>query len=424
MFSNLTFTKTIFLTFLVFTLLFAFIACGEDEVVVTTTTTDEVEEIKIIEKSTPYPEKEVEKSIAEIAVDGGFNTLVAALDAADLVETLSGDGTFTVFAPTDEAFAALPEGMLEGLLADPDALKQILLYHVVGDVVMAETVVTLDETETLEGSTVAIDVVDGNVFLNDSQVTSTDIEASNGVVHVINKVLVPGMEEAVSNDTVEDVKSIAEVAVAGGFNTLVAALSAAELVETLSGDGSFTVFAPTDEAFAALPEGMLEGLLADTEALTQILLYHVVGDVVKAETVVTLDEAETLAGTNISIEVVDGNVFVNDSKVTSTDIEASNGVIHVIDKVLVPGTDETGNNKEIIDSQIPNFVVYEYNDAETDYTFRRLVIRDIIESTLEKSNTKSQISQQIPVGIYETSQVQLSSVIPLGLIEAQIPQVF
>ena len=423
MFSNLTFTKTIFLTFLVFSLLFALIACGEEEVVVTTTA-DDVEEIKIIEKSTPYPEKEVEKSIAEIAVDGGFNTLVAALDAADLVETLSGEGTFTVFAPTDEAFAALPDGMLEDLLADPNTLKQILLYHVVGDVVMAETVVTLDNAETLEGSTVAIEVVDGNVFLNDSQVTSTDIEASNGVVHVIDKVLVPEMEEAVSNDVVEDVKSIAEVAVAGGFNTLVAALSAADLVETLSGDGAFTVFAPTDEAFAALPEGMLEGLLADTEALTQILLYHVVGDVVKAETVVTLDEAETLAGNKVSIEVVDGNVYVNDSKVTSTDIEASNGVIHVIDKVLVPGMDEMGSNKELIDSQIPNFVVYEYSDPETDYTFRRLVIRDIIESTLEKSNTKSQISQQIPVGIYETSQVQLSSVIPLGLIEAQIPQVF
>ena len=409
MFSNLTFTKTIFLTFLVFTLLFALIACGEEEVVVTTTADDVDEDLK---------------SIAEVAVAGGFNTLVAALDAADLVETLSGEGTFTVFAPTDEAFAALPDGMLEDFLGDPNTLKQILLYHVVGDVVMAETVVTLDNAETLEGSTVAIEVVDGNVFLNDSQVTSTDIEASNGVVHVIDKVLVPEMEEAVSNNVVEDVKSIAEVAVAGGFNTLVAALSAADLVETLSGDGAFTVFAPTDEAFAALPEGMLEGLLADTEALTQILLYHVVGDVVKAETVVTLDEAETLTGDKVSIEVVDGNVFVNDSKVTSTDIEASNGVIHVIDKVLVPGMDETGSNKELIDSQIPNFVVYEYSDPETDYTFRRLVIRDIIESTLEKSNTKSQISQQIPVGIYETSQVQLSSVIPLGLIEAQIPQNF
>ena len=424
MFSNLTFTKTIFLTFLVFTLLFAFVACGEDEVVVTTTASEEVEEIKIIEKSTPYPEKETKQSIAEIAVDGGFNTLVAALDAADLVETLSGEGTFTVFAPTDDAFAALPEGMLEELLADPETLKQILLYHVVGDVVMAETVVTLDEAETLEGSMVAIDVVDGNVFLNDSQVTSTDIEASNGVVHVIDKVLVPGMQEAASNETLEESKSIAEIAVAGGFNTLVAALSAADLVETLSGDGAFTVFAPTDDAFAALPEGMLEGLLADTESLTQILLYHVVGDVVMADTVVTLDEAETLEGSKVEIEVVDGKVFVNDSQVTSTDIEASNGVIHVIDKVLVPGMDETGNNKKLIDDQIPNFVVYEYSDAETDYTFRRLVIRDIIESTLEKSSTKTQISQQIPVGIYETSQVQLSSVIPLGLIEAQIPQVF
>ena len=424
MFTNLTFTKTIFLTFIVFTLLFAFVACGEDEVVVTTTASEEVEEIKIIEKSTPYPEKETKQSIAEIAVDGGFNTLVAALDAADLVETLSGDGTFTVFAPTDDAFAALPEGMLEELLADPETLKQILLYHVVGDVVMAETVVTLDEAETLEGSMVAIDVVDGNVFLNDSQVTSTDIEASNGVVHVIDKVLVPSIQEAASNEMPEESKSIAEIAVAGGFNTLVAALSAADLVETLSGDGAFTVFAPTDDAFAALPEGMLEGLLADTESLTQILLYHVVGDVVMADTVVTLDEAETLEGSKVEIEVVDGKVFVNDSQVTSTDIEASNGVIHVIDKVLVPGMDETGNNKKLIDDQIPNFVVYEYSDAETDYTFRRLVIRDIIESTLEKSSTKSQISQQIPVGIYETSQVQLSSVIPLGLIEAQIPQVF
>ena len=96
------------------------------------------------------------------------------------------------------------------------------------------------------------------------------------------------------------------------------------------------------------------------------------------------------------IKVVDGKVLVNDSQVTSTDIEASNGVIHVIDKVLVPGMDETGNNKKLIDDQ-PNFVVYEYSDAETDYTFRRLVIRDIIESTLEKSSTKTQISQQIPV---------------------------
>ena len=424
MFSNLTFTKTIFLTFLVFTLLFAFIACGEDEVEVSTTVTEEVEEIKIIEKSTPYPEKEEVQSIAEIAVAGGFNTLVAALDAANLVETLSGDGTFTVFAPTDEAFAALPEGVLEGLLADTEALTQVLLYHVVGDVVKAETVVTLDAADTLQGSAVSIEVVDGNVFVNESQVTSTDIEASNGVIHVIDKVLVPELEEAAGNSEKEEVQSIAEIAVAGGFNTLVAALDAANLVETLSGDGTFTVFAPTDEAFAALPEGVLEGLLADTEALTQVLLYHVVGDVVKAETVVTLDAADTLQGSAVSIEVVDGNVFVNESQVTSTDIEASNGVIHVIDKVLVPENDGVKQREGNINDQIPNFVVFNLIDPESDYTYRRLVIRDIIQSVLDKSDQKSFISQQIPVGIYETSQVQLSSVIPLGLIEDQIPQVF
>ena len=282
MFSNLTFTKTIFLTFLVFTLVFAFIACGSDDEVVETTSANEekeVDEIKIIEKSTPYPEKEEAQSIAEIAVAGGFNTLVAALDAADLVETLSGDGTFTVFAPTDEAFAALPEGVLDGLLAD-------------------------------------------------------------------------------------------------------------------------------------------------TEALTQVLLYHVVGDVVKAETVVTLDAADTLQGSAVSIEVVDGNVFVNESQVTSTDIEASNGVIHVIDKVLVPENDGVKQREGNINDQIPNFVVFNLIDPESDYTYRRLVIRDIIQSVLDKSDQKSFISQQIPVGIYETSQVQLSSVIPLGLIEDQIPQVF
>ena len=194
LFSNLTFKKTIFLTFSLFILAFIFVACGDDENV-ETTMVDESEEIKIIEKSTPYPEDEELQSIAEIAVAGGFNKLVAALDAANLVDTLSGEGTFTVFAPTDEAFAALPEGMLDELLADTETLTQILLYHVVGDVVMAEQVVTLDEAETLQGSKVAIEVIDGKVFLNESQVTSTDIEASNGIIHVIDAVLVPELDD-------------------------------------------------------------------------------------------------------------------------------------------------------------------------------------------------------------------------------------
>jgi uncharacterized surface protein with fasciclin (FAS1) repeats len=150
------------------------------------------------------------------------------------------------------------------------------------------------------------------------------------------------MDEAVAEEVVveEELISIAEIAVADGrFTTLVAALTAADLVETLSGDGTFTVFAPTDDAFAALPEGTLDGLLADTDALTQVLLYHVVGDVVMAEQVVEVSAATTLQGTYVSVKVDDGKVFINDAQVIITDLKANNGVIHVIDQVLIPNLD-------------------------------------------------------------------------------------
>jgi len=132
-------------------------------------------------------------------------------------------------------------------------------------------------------------------------------------------------------------KDIVTVAVeAGSFKTLAAALEAAGLVATLQGAGPFTVFAPTDEAFAKLPAGTVEALLQDKEALTKILTYHVVAGKVTAEQVVTLSEAQTVAGINAKIEVRDGNVYVAGSKVITTDIMASNGVIHVIDTVMLP----------------------------------------------------------------------------------------
>ncbi len=127
-----------------------------------------------------------------IAADD-FDTLVTAVVAADLVDALRGEGPFTVFAPTDEAFAALPEGLLEGLLEDTDALTQVLLYHVVAGEVMAEAVLGMDgaEVETLQGQTITIRIEDGNVFINDAQVITTDIKTTNGVIHVINAVIVP-----------------------------------------------------------------------------------------------------------------------------------------------------------------------------------------------------------------------------------------
>jgi transforming growth factor-beta-induced protein len=144
------------------------------------------------------------------------------------------------------------------------------------------------------------------------------------VIHVIDSVILPG-------------KTIAEVAVADGrFTTLVAALGAANLVETLSGEGPFTVFAPTDDAFAKLPAGTVEGLLADVPALTNILLYHVVSGKVMAEDVVKLTEAATVQGQKVMVKVEDGKVFINNAQVIITDIVTKNGVIHVIDTVLLP----------------------------------------------------------------------------------------
>ncbi len=307
-----------------------------------------------VEEPTEAPVEEVEeemveaKSIVDIAVeDGRFTTLVAAVQAAGLAETLSGEGQFTVFAPTDDAFAALPEGTVESLLEEPEgALKEILLYHVAEGVVPAETVVTLESATTIQGEPVAIKVMDGQVMLNDSAtVIITDIEASNGIIHVIDAVILPpsiveaAVEEQMAEEEMMDAKSIVEIAIEDGrFTTLVAALEAAGLVETLSGEGQFTVFAPVDDAFAALPEGTVESLLEDPQgALTNVLLYHVVDGAVPAETVVTLEAAPTLQGTDVTISVVDGEVFLNDTvKVIITDIEASNGVIHVIDAVLLP----------------------------------------------------------------------------------------
>lgn len=288
---------------------------------------------------------EMPGSIVDIAVaDGRFNTLVSAVTAAGLADTLAGEGSFTVLAPTDDAFAALPAGTVESLLEDPEgALRTILLYHVIDGAVPAETVVTLTEATTLAGEPLTISVVDGEVVLNDSvRVIITDIAANNGIIHVLDGVLLPpsvadaGADEAMAE---EAAPSIVDIAVADGrFNTLVTAVTAAGLAETLAGEGQFTVFAPTDEAFAALPEGTVEALLEDPEgALRDVLLYHVVEGAVPAETVVTLDSAATLGGEPVSISVVDGAVFLNDTvQVSLPDVMAANGIIHVIDSVLLP----------------------------------------------------------------------------------------
>jgi len=131
-------------------------------------------------------------NIVETAVSAGsFNTLVAAVQAADLADTLAGDGPYTVFAPTDEAFAKLPAGTVEALLDDPDRLREILLYHVVPGKVTSAQVAALDSATTAQGSDVDIRVADGSVMVNNATVTAADIETSNGIIHVIDTVILP-----------------------------------------------------------------------------------------------------------------------------------------------------------------------------------------------------------------------------------------
>lgn len=546
------------------------------------------------------------ETIVDVATaDGRFVTLVTALEAAELVDTLASEGPFTVFAPTDQAFAALPEGTLDDLLADVPALTDVLLYHVVSGTVVATDVVTLEAATTLQGEEAPITVDGDTVKIGEATVIVTDLEASNGIIHVIDTVLMPptaGEESATAEaDTTEtsdeeattteaadsetadsaaatesteggvcaqdytiqggdtlssvaaqfegvsytDIVDItnavaqsdpnyiaitnpdtlnvgqvvcvsasgeltvvpsstqgasaeapAEAAIAaaetteeeaitatdpamdgkkkldgvdvpegksavlfenlspvdlvvdltptsetvvvpptgkqvfivgggsyalnvhqpgGGlafepatfemgagqlaeyiafdgafqltifddiavmakpmatepdstpaadgntivdiavgddrFETLVAALQAAELVETLQTAGPYTVFAPTDEAFADLPEGTLEGLLADIPALTDVLLYHVVAGAVPAADVVTLDAATTLQGSDVAIAVDadTSTVTVNEATVVQTDIEASNGIIHVVSAVLIPpapAAEETATSTE------------------------------------------------------------------------------
>lgn len=266
-------------------------------------------------------------TIVDVAVkDGRFTTLVAALKAAKLDATLMGSGPFTVFAPTDEAFAKLPAGTVDALLKDIPTLTKILLYHVVAGKVPASDVVKVTSAVTVNGLPVMVKVSGNKVKINDANVIIADIPASNGIIHAVDSVILPP-----SGDIVDTAMAN------GNFKTLLAAATAAGLVDTLKSAGPFTLFAPTDAAFAKLPAGTVEALLKDIPKLKAILTYHVVSGRVYAADVVKLSSAPSVQGSPISIEVSMGSVKLNGSAtVTAADILTTNGVIHVIDTVILP----------------------------------------------------------------------------------------
>ena len=276
--------------------------------------------------------------IVDTAVNAGtFTTLAKALDAAGLIDTLKGPGPFTVFAPTDAAFAKLPAGTLDSLLADPDKLRAVLTYHVVSGKVTAADAARLASAMTVEGEDVAISTSNGTVHVGGATVTTPDVMASNGVIHVIDSVLLPPSFAATPQVAPNSTSDIVDTAVsAGQFTTLATALDAAGLIDTLKGPGPFTVFAPTDAAFAKLPAGTLDSLLADPDTLRSVLTYHVLPGRVTAADAANLQSATTVEGEDVSITANDGAVQIDDANVTQPDVVASNGIIHVIDTVILP----------------------------------------------------------------------------------------
>lgn len=261
---------------------------------------------------------------------GSFETLLAAARAAGLVDTLKSKGPFTVFAPTDAAFAKLPEGTVEALLKDKEKLAAILTYHVVPGINPAKSLAGESWVETVEGQSIRVRVGDRGAFVDDAKVIKTDIRTTNGMIHVIDTVIMPRPD-------------IVDTAVkAGSFKTLVTAVKAADLVEVLKGEGPFTVFAPTDEAFAALPDGTIPGLLENKEKLQAVLTYHVIsgrvlaGDLPMAKGDAASAMPATVQGQKLQIKRTKDGVTINGARVVKADVIAGNGVIHVIDAVLLP----------------------------------------------------------------------------------------
>ncbi|HMM84522.1 fasciclin domain-containing protein [Azohydromonas sp.] len=272
-----------------------------------------------------------------------FSVLSEAITAAGLEATLRGPGPFTVFAPTNDAFTALLGELgvtKDQLLADKALLTQVLTYHVVAGEVPKAAVPLGQPITTVQGAIFKVDTVGAELVITDgrnrsAKITATDVDAENGVIHVVDRVILPA-----NRNVVETAVALASASPAE-FTILVEAVVAADLAGVLSGSGPFTVFAPTDAAFAALLGELgvtKDQLLADKDLLTAVLAYHVVpGRVLKAQVPVGTAIATVQGGSfsvDTSLQITDGRD--RRAAIVATDVLATNGVIHVIDKVILP----------------------------------------------------------------------------------------
>lgn len=297
-----------------------------------------------------------------------FSMLATAVDATGMGMALAADGPLTVFAPSDAAFAAVPTATRDALLADPAALTEILQYHLVVDQTDSTELARLDVVQTAAGQPLTVTIgMDGGLLVDGAQIVYADIPAANGVIHVINQILTPPtidlvlpaaapdatvMTDEPADDTLEELKQadtsgqtvVDVINSISGLTTAATAIDAAGLTEALAGPGPFTLFVPTDPAFRALPDEQLQALLNDGGALADLLRYHLVLDNVNSADLATLPSILTASGEELVITVQEnGRIFVNGAPVYQADIEAVNGVIHVIGEVLMPPADSTDN---------------------------------------------------------------------------------
>lgn len=308
--------------------------------------------------------------------DERFETLVAAVIEAQLVDTLKSEGPFTVFAPTDDAFQAfLTDNNLTAadLLADPD-LASILTYHVLPQEVSSSNALSVaasaaNTVTTVNGETLALVTAGDDLYINGAKVVVTDVTAENGVIHAIDKVLLPPAASATLD-------IVATAQADDRFETLVSAVTQANLVTTLQGTGPFTVFAPTDDAFAAYlaANELTEEQLLASDALTDILTYHVVAGKVIADAAVakagsTTDTVNTVNGSPVALSLSGEALKVNTSEVVVADVMTTNGVIHAIDKVLVPPVANGLSNTNVTVAQL----VTELANAEAGAEFTTLL---------------------------------------------------
>lgn len=335
----------------------------------------------------PAEKGEPTANIVDTAVAAGsFTTLVAALQATGLDATLADESAmFTVFAPTDDAFALLGDETIATLLANPDVLSSILLQHVVGAEVDSITAYTLNGMQATTASGAMVDIAINTetdmLTVGGVNVVTKDIYTTNGIIHVIDAVIIGDVEVPSEMSTVVDV-----AVENGSFTTLVAALQATGLDAVLADpDTDFTVFAPTDAAFALLGQDTIDALLADPDTLSNILLYHVIsGSKIMSDAAISVanssENTVTTANTQMAaLSLSDGTLFVNQSAVSATDVMADNGVIHVVDQVILPPAEKGTPTGSIVDVAVA--------DANFSTLVAALTAADLVDTLADESAT-------------------------------------